>query len=100
LIGISKILPISTAQKLSLRSCKSHWPVIGVISSETLVRREAPRTEITFLDGLAGIQGSFQILIDSPLPTLQMHPRLNVAKPTIILCQVKDEFAFGPALRI
>jgi hypothetical protein len=99
LIGISKILPISTALKISLRSCKSHCPVIGEISYETLVRREA-RTKITFLDGLAGIQGSFQILIDSPFPTLQIHPRLNVAKPAIILCQVKDEFAFGPALRI
>jgi hypothetical protein len=47
-----------------------------------------------------GIQGSKKISTFSPVPILQIYPLLNVARPATMLCQVKEEPPFGPALRI
>jgi hypothetical protein len=62
-----------------------------------LDRTPRPLGEIIILFGLKRIQGSVYILILSPVPTLQIYPRLKVGIAATRLCQVKEEPAFRPA---
>jgi hypothetical protein len=64
------------------------------------VKTAEPLGVVIFLSGLEGIHGSCQISIFSPVPTLHTYPLLNVARPAMMLYQVKEEPILGPALRI
>jgi hypothetical protein len=81
-------------------SSSSQNPLIGEISPLTFVYTAAPLSDMRLPVGLEGIQGSSQIFIFSPLSTLHMYPLLKVDKPAIILCHVKEQPAFGSAIRM
>ena len=85
LTGIAKICFISSSKNTSCTSALSQSPVIGSISSETFDKIVCPRGVIGLLVTTFGTQGSDQMFICDPSPTLQIKPSFNACKPQTML---------------